>query len=68
MFEYPLSGPELQEFFTNEKILGITENENVVFNSLNILSKDYQNLQQKNQSLNNSISEDHYSKYSNDLV
>jgi hypothetical protein len=57
----------LQEFFTNEKIVGITENENVVFNSLNILSKDYQNLQQKNQLLNNSISEDHYSKYSTDL-
>ena len=58
----------LQEFFINDSVKGIVdENVNSVFSSLNALTKDYSNLQQKNQLLNNSLQEDHYSKYSNDI-
>ena len=46
----------LQEFFTNDSIKGVVdESVNSVFSSLNALSKDYSNLQQKNQLLNNSL-------------
>lgn len=59
----------LQEFFTNNSVREIVDDRiNSVFSSLNALSKDYTNLQQKNQLLNNSIQEDHYNKYSNDLT
>ena len=58
----------LQEFFTNESINLINDDKiNSVFSSLNALSKDYDNLQQKNQLLNNSLQQDHYNKYSKDL-
>ena len=58
----------LQEFFTNDSVRGIVdENVNSVFSSLNALTKDYSNLQQKNQLLNNSLQEDHYNKYSKDI-
>jgi len=59
----------LQEFFTNNSVNQIVDDRiNSVFSSLNALSKDYKNLQQKNQLLNNSLQEDHYNKYSNDLT
>ena len=57
----------LQEFFTNDKVIGITENENSVFSSLMNLTKDYKNLQEKNNILNNSLAEDHYNKYAKDI-
>jgi hypothetical protein len=58
----------LQEFFTNESIKGVVDDRiNSVFSSLNALSKDYSNLQEKNQLLNTSLQQDHYNKYSTDL-
>jgi hypothetical protein len=57
----------LQEFFTNDKIVGINENENSVFSSLTLLTKDYKNLQEKNNILNSSLAEDHYNKYAKDI-
>lgn len=59
----------LQEFFTNDSVKGVVDDRvNSVFSSLNALSKDYSNLQHKNQLLNNSLQEDHYNKYSTDLT
>ena len=59
----------LQELFTNESIKGIVDDRiNSVFSSLNAVSKDYANLKEKNQLLNNSLQQDHYNKYTNDLT